>query len=86
VSGSTIVVYRVLLMLALVGIAAAAMRRSLRVAPRGARPAVVGLEAKSTTTLIGVCYLSPSRIYPRKSSGRRGGVLHYPVVIVLATP
>jgi drug/metabolite transporter (DMT)-like permease len=81
VSGSTIVVYRVLLMLALVGAAAAVMRRSLRVA-RGERGLMVVLGL--ATTLIGVCYLSAVAFIPVAVAVV---VFYtYPVIIVLASP
>jgi drug/metabolite transporter (DMT)-like permease len=81
VSGSTIVVYRVLLMLALVGVAAALFRRSLAVAEgeRGLM-GVLGL----ATTLVGVCYLSSVAFIPVAVAV----VVFYtfPVLIVLASP
>ncbi len=81
VSGSTIVVYRVFLMLALVAVAAAALRRPLGVA-RGERGLMVVLGL--ATTLIGVCYLSSVAFIPVAVAVV---VFYtYPVVIVLASP
>jgi drug/metabolite transporter (DMT)-like permease len=81
VSGSTIVVYRVVLMLALVSAAAAGLRRSLRVA-RGERGLMIVLGL--ATTLIGVCYLSAVAFIPVAVAVV---VFYtYPVMIVLASP
>ncbi|MDQ4135992.1 MAG: DMT family transporter [Pseudomonadota bacterium] len=81
VSGSTIVVYRVVLMLALVSAAAAGLRRSLRIA-RGERGLMIVLGL--ATTLIGVCYLSAVAFIPVAVAVV---VFYtYPVMIVLASP
>jgi drug/metabolite transporter (DMT)-like permease len=81
VSGSTIVVYRVLIMLALVAVAAAILRRSIAVAreERGTM-AVLGV----TTALVGICYLSSVAFIPVTVAV----VLFYtfPILIVLASP
>lgn len=81
ISGSTLVVYRVLLMLALVAVFAALMRRPLKVAPgeRGVM-ALLGV----STTLVGVCYLSSVAFIPVTVAV----VLFYtfPILIVLASP
>jgi drug/metabolite transporter (DMT)-like permease len=81
VSGSTLVVYRVMLMLALVAAAAAILRRSLAI-PRGER-GTVGLLGLCTT-LIGICYLSSVAFIPVAVAV----VVFYtfPIVIVLASP
>ena len=81
VSGSTLVVYRVLLMLALVGAAAILFRQSLKVAP-GER-AIMGVLGLSST-LIGVCYLSSVAFIPVAVAV----VVFYtfPILIVLASP
>jgi drug/metabolite transporter (DMT)-like permease len=80
-SGSAIVVYRVLLMLVLVGIAAVVMRRSLAMAreERG-----IMLLLGITTALVGVCYLSSVAFIPVTVAA----VVFYtfPVFIVLASP
>lgn len=81
VSGSTIVVYRVLMMLALVAIFAVLLKRSLAVArhERGIM-AVLGI----TTALVGLCYLSSVAYIPVTVAV----VLFYtfPILIVLANP
>ena len=81
ISGATLVVYRVLLMLALVTAFAALWRRSLRVDPqeRGVL-ALLGL----CTTFVGVCYLSSVAFIPVAVAA----VLFYtfPILIVLASP
>jgi drug/metabolite transporter (DMT)-like permease len=81
VSGATLVVYRVLLMLVLVGAFAAATGRSIAVEPRE-RPvlALLGI----CTALIGVCYLSSVAFIPVTVAV----VLFYtfPTLIVLASP
>jgi drug/metabolite transporter (DMT)-like permease len=81
ISGSTLVVYRVLLMLGLVTALAVLMRRSLKVAEgeRGVM-ALLGL----ATTLVGVCYLSSVAFIPVTVAV----VLFYtfPILIVLASP
>lgn len=81
VSGSTLVVYRVLLMLALVTAFAALLRQPLKVAAgeRGVL-AVLGL----STTLVGVCYLSSVAFIPVTVAV----VLFYtfPILIVVASP
>ena len=80
-SGSAIVVYRVLLMLALVCIFAAAARRSLAMA-REERGTLVLLGA--STTLVGICYLSSVAFIPVTIAA----VVFYtfPILIVLASP
>lgn len=81
VSGSTIVVYRVVLMLVLVAAAAGVLRRSVTVArdERGTM-ALLGL----TTALVGVCYVSSVAFIPVAVAV----VLFYtfPILIVLASP
>jgi drug/metabolite transporter (DMT)-like permease len=81
VTGSTIMVYRVLAMLAIIAIAAALMRRSLTVAKeeRG-RMLVLGV----STALIGICYLSSAAFIPVAVAV----VVFYtfPILIVLASP
>jgi drug/metabolite transporter (DMT)-like permease len=81
ISGSTLVVYRVLVMLGLVAAFAALMRRSLEAA-KGERGilALLGL----STTLVGVCYLSSVSFIPVTVAV----VLFYtfPILIVLASP
>jgi drug/metabolite transporter (DMT)-like permease len=81
VSGSTIVVYRVLLMLVLVGAAAALFRRSLAV-PREERATVALLGV--ATAFVGVCYLSSVAFIPVAVAV----VVFYtfPILIVLASP
>lgn len=80
-SGSTIVVYRVLLMLALVGLVAAVTRRSLRMAPdeRGTL-LLLGV----STAFLGLCYVSSVAFIPVTVAV----VVFYtfPVLIVLASP
>jgi drug/metabolite transporter (DMT)-like permease len=81
VSGSTIVVYRVLVMLVLAGIVAWALGRSLKVAPHERRTVVLlGI----ATALVGVCYLSSVAFVPIAVAV----VIFYtfPVLIVLASP
>ncbi|MCB5174449.1 MULTISPECIES: DMT family transporter [Microvirga] len=80
-SGSAIVVYRVFLMLLLVGIAAVVLRRSLATAreERGTL-ALLGV----STALVGVCYLSSVAYIPVTVAA----VVFYtfPIFIVLASP
>lgn len=80
-SGSSIVVYRVLVMLVLVGIAAVLMRRSLAVA-REERGTMLLLGV--STALVGVCYLSSVAYIPVTVAV----VVFYtfPILIVLASP
>ena len=80
-SGSAIVVYRVLLMLALVCIFAAIARRSLKMAPEE-RGTLVLLSV--STTLVGICYLSSVAFIPVTIAA----VVFYtfPILIVLASP
>ena len=80
-SGSALVVYRVLLMLVLVGIAAAVTRSSLRMA-REERGILILLSI--STTLIGICYLSSVAFIPVTIAA----VVFYtfPILIVLASP
>lgn len=80
-SGSAIVVYRVLLMLVLVGIAAAVMRRSLAMA-REERGIMLLLGV--ATALVGICYLSSVAFIPVTVAA----VVFYtfPIFIVLASP
>lgn len=80
-SGSAIVVYRVLLMLILVGIAAVAMRKSLAMA-REERGIMLLLGV--ATALVGVCYLSSVAFIPVTVAA----VVFYtfPIFIVLASP
>jgi drug/metabolite transporter (DMT)-like permease len=80
-SGSAIVVYRVLLMLALVCIFAALLRRSLAMA-REERGTMVLLSV--STTLVGICYLSSVAFIPVTIAA----VVFYtfPILIVLASP
>jgi drug/metabolite transporter (DMT)-like permease len=80
-SGSAIVVYRVLLMLALVCIFAALLRRSLAMA-REERGTLVLLSV--STTLVGICYLSSVAFIPVTIAA----VVFYtfPILIVLASP
>lgn len=81
VSGSTIVVYRVLLMLVLVAIAAAVLRRSLAVASGERR--IMGVLGVAST-FVGVCYISSVAFIPVAVAV----VVFYtfPVLIVLASP
>lgn len=80
-SGSAIVVYRVFLMLVLVGIAAVVMRRSLAMA-REERGIMLLLGV--ATALVGVCYLSSVAFIPVTVAA----VVFYtfPIFIVLASP
>jgi len=80
-SGSALVVYRVLLMLVLVGIAAAVMRRSLATA-REERGTMLVLGV--STALVGICYLSSVAFIPVTVAA----VVFYtfPILIVLASP
>jgi len=81
VSGPTVVVYRVLLMLALVGAAAIVMRHSLAVArEERATMAVLGV----STAFVGLCYVSSVAFIPVTVAA----VLFYayPTFIVLASP
>jgi drug/metabolite transporter (DMT)-like permease len=80
-SGSSIVVYRVVLMLAVVAVAAAVMRKSLAVA-RAERGIMLLLGI--ATTLVGVCYLSSVAFVPVTVAA----VVFYtfPIFIVLASP
>jgi drug/metabolite transporter (DMT)-like permease len=80
-SGSAIVVYRVLLMLALVCIFAALARRSLAMA-REERSTMILLGV--STTLVGICYLSSVAFIPVTIAA----VVFYtfPILIVLASP
>jgi drug/metabolite transporter (DMT)-like permease len=80
-SGSAIVVYRVLLMLVLVGIVAAVARRSLR-ADRSERGILLLLGI--STALVGICYLSSVAFIPVTVAV----VVFYtfPILIVLASP
>ncbi|HEY8383377.1 MAG TPA: DMT family transporter [Microvirga sp.] len=81
VSGSTIVVYRVLLMLGLVAAAALVLRRSLAVPAEERRTvALLGV----ATAFVGVCYLSSVAFIPVAVAV----VVFYtfPVLIVLASP
>ncbi|MBF9232849.1 EamA family transporter [Microvirga alba] len=80
-SGSAIVVYRVLLMLVLVGIAAAVARRSLAMA-REERGTMLVLGV--STALLGICYLSAVAFIPVTVAA----VVFYtfPILIVLASP
>jgi drug/metabolite transporter (DMT)-like permease len=81
ISGSTIAVYRVLLMLAVVAAFAALLRQPLKVAPeeRGTM-AVLGI----ATAFMGICYLSSVTFIPVTVAV----VLFYtyPILIVLASP
>lgn len=81
VSGSAIVVYRVLLMLALVGIVAVITRRSLAMA-REERGILILLGV--STALVGICYLSAVTFIPVTVAA----VVFYtfPILIVLASP
>jgi drug/metabolite transporter (DMT)-like permease len=81
VSGSTMVVYRVLLMLALLGIAALLARRSLAMA-REERGIMLLLGV--STTLVGICYLSSVAYIPVTVAV----VVFYtfPILIVLMSP
>lgn len=81
VSGSTIVVYRVLVMLVLAGIAALALGRSLKV--ERDEQGTVGLLGLATA-FVGVCYLSSVAYIPVAVAV----VVFYtfPVLIVLASP
>ncbi|HEV2564704.1 MAG TPA: DMT family transporter [Microvirga sp.] len=80
-SGSAIVVYRVLLMLVLVGIVAAVMRSSLKAA-REERGTLLLLGI--STAFVGICYLSSVSFIPVTVAA----VVFYtfPVLIVLASP
>jgi drug/metabolite transporter (DMT)-like permease len=81
VSGTTIVVYRVLLMLAFLTVAAALLRRTLAVAPQERRAiGVIGV----TTALIAICYISAVSFVPVTVAV----VLFYtfPILILLASP
>jgi drug/metabolite transporter (DMT)-like permease len=80
-SGSAIVVYRVLLMLVLVGIAAALMRHSLKMA-REERGTLILLGI--ATAFVGICYLSSVAFIPVTVAA----VVFYtfPILIVLASP
>jgi drug/metabolite transporter (DMT)-like permease len=80
-SGSAIVIYRVLLMLVLVGIVAAVARRSLR-ADRDERGILLLLGI--STALVGICYLSSVAFIPVTVAV----VVFYtfPILIVLASP
>jgi drug/metabolite transporter (DMT)-like permease len=81
VSGTTVVVYRVLLMLAFVAVAAALLRQTLAVAPQERR--AIGLIGV-TTALIAVCYMSAVSFIPVTVAV----VLFYtfPILILLASP
>jgi drug/metabolite transporter (DMT)-like permease len=80
-SGSAIVVYRVFLMLVLVGIVAALARRSLRMA-REERGTLILLGI--ATAFVGICYLSSVAFIPVTVAA----VVFYtfPILIVLASP
>lgn len=80
-SGSALVLYRVFLMLALIGIAVVAMRRSLAV-PREERGTMLLLGV--ATTLVGICYLSSVAYIPVTVAA----VVFYtfPILIVLTSP
>jgi drug/metabolite transporter (DMT)-like permease len=80
-SGSSIVVYRVLLMLVLVAVVAAVTRRSLRMAPEE-RGTLILLSV--STALVGICYLSSVAFIPVTIAA----VVFYtfPTLIVLASP
>lgn len=81
VTGSTLVLYRVLIMLALVAVVAAAFRRGLQVAP-GERRSIFVLSL--CTALVGICYLSSVAYIP---VGVAAVVFYtFPVLIVLASP
>ena len=60
-SGSSIVVYRVLLMLVLVAVVAAVTRRSLRMAPEERGTLIL---ISVSTALVGICYLSSVAFIP----------------------
>ncbi|MBM6593525.1 EamA family transporter [Microvirga pudoricolor] len=80
-NGPTIVVYRVLLMLALMGVALGFLRRPLAVARGEGFPIVVfGL----STAMLGLCYVSSVAFIPVTVAA----VIFYayPVLIVLASP
>jgi drug/metabolite transporter (DMT)-like permease len=81
VSGTTVVVYRVLLMLALLAGAAALLRRTLAVEPE--ERLTIGLLGV-TTALIAICYLSAVSFIPVTVAV----VLFYtfPILILLASP
>jgi drug/metabolite transporter (DMT)-like permease len=81
ISGSTVVTYRVLLMLALVGTFALLARRSLAMA-RDERGTMLVLGI--STTLVGICYLSSVAYIPVTVAV----VVFYtfPILIVLASP
>jgi drug/metabolite transporter (DMT)-like permease len=80
-SGSAIVVYRVFLMLVLVGLVAAVARHSLKAAPEE-RGILVLLGV--STAFVGICYLSSVAFIPVTVAA----VVFYtfPVLIVLASP
>jgi drug/metabolite transporter (DMT)-like permease len=80
-SGSTIVLYRVLVLLVLVGLVAVVARRSLRMARE---EWVTMLLLGISTTLIGLCYLSSVAFIPVTVAV----VVFYtfPILIVLASP
>ena len=80
-SGPVLVFYRVLIMLALIGLVAAALRASLAVS-RAERPAVLVFGV--ATALVGVAYLSSVSFVPVSVAA----VIFYtfPVVIVVAEP
>jgi drug/metabolite transporter (DMT)-like permease len=80
-SGSAIVVYRVFLMLVLVGIVAAVTRRSLKAA-REERDTLLLLGV--STAFVGLCYLSSVAFIPVTVAA----VVFYtfPILIVLASP
>ncbi|RDJ20814.1 DMT family transporter [Bosea caraganae] len=80
-SGPLLVFYRVFIMLALVGVAAALLRASLRIPPGQGRPLIAfGL----TSALVGSAYLSSVAFVPVSVAA----VVFYtfPVLIVLAEP
>ncbi|NIX75226.1 EamA family transporter [Microvirga terricola] len=80
-SGTAIVVYRVLLMLALVAIAAAVTRRTLAMAREElSTMLILGI----STALLGICYLSAVAFIPVTVAA----VVFYtfPILIVLASP
>jgi len=81
VSGASLVVYRVLIMLALVGAAAAVLGRSLKV-PRDERHVILLLGI--ATAFVGLCYLSSVTFVPVAVAV----VVFYtfPILIVLLSP
>jgi drug/metabolite transporter (DMT)-like permease len=81
-SGSAIVVYRVFLMLVLVGIVAAVMRKSSLKAAREERSTLLLLGV--ATAFVGICYLSSVAFIPVTVAA----VVFYtfPILIVLASP